>query len=78
MPITKTPTEGIEMKIAIFVLLLALSGCVSQSTMLANPDGKTTQCANWGFGLIGAPIAVAAQADCMKKAHAAGYSEVPR
>lgn len=59
-------------------LLILLSGCVSQSTMLRNDKGQTVQCKGWGFGVIGAPIALAEHADCMKKAHAAGYSEVPK
>lgn len=70
-------TEGGYMKTAIFMLLLMLSGCVSESTMLTNKDGKVFQCAGWGFGVIGAPVAMAQHADCMKKAHAAGYSETP-
>jgi len=68
------------MKIAIFAMVSAavvLSGCVSQKATLTNAEGKQVHCDGWGFGLIGAPVAMAAHADCMKKAHAAGYSEFP-
>lgn len=66
------------MKTAIaMVLALALTGCVSERTMLTNKDGQVVHCDGWGFGVIGAPVAMAQHADCMKKAHAAGYSEAP-
>lgn len=65
------------MKTAIFMLLLMLSGCVSESAMLKNPQGQVVQCNNMGWGWIGAPVAMVQHADCMKKAHAAGYSETP-
>lgn len=65
------------MKISVIAVCLLLCGCVSQKTMLANPAGQVTHCDGWGFGLIGVPIALATHADCIKKAHAAGYSEAP-
>lgn len=52
-----------------------LSGCVSESTDLRNAQGQTTKCENWGFGFIGAPVAMAQHDSCVKKAHAAGYTE---
>lgn len=64
------------MRIIIGLSLVLLTGCVSQSTMLQNDKGQQIKCAGWGFGLLGAPIALAEHADCMKKAHAAGFSEV--
>lgn len=68
------------MKIAVFAVVassVVLSGCVSQKTALTNPAGQQVHCDSWGFGVIGVPIALASHADCMKKAHAAGYSEMP-
>jgi hypothetical protein len=58
------------------VLLFLLSGCVSYSTVLRNPDtGKTYFCTNKGFGLIGAPVAASWQSDCEARAKQAGYTE---
>lgn len=67
------------MKIIFLVLTAAaLCGCVSESTMLKNQaTGQTTKCEAWGLGIIGVPVALASHADCMKKAHAAGFSEFP-
>lgn len=62
----------------IVAVTLALAACVSQKTQLRNAEGKTVVCDNWGFGFIGAPVAMAQHADCMKKAKAAGYSEAPQ
>ena len=58
-----------------FAVSLFLSGCVSESTVLRNSDGKTFNCNAWGFGVIGAPVAMAEHSDCINKAHAAGYTE---
>lgn len=65
------------MKIAVFAVFLLLCGCVSEKTALTNAQGQQTRCDHWGFGIIGAPAAMAMHSDCMKKAHAAGYSELP-
>lgn len=58
-------------------LLMLMSGCVSEHTMLRNAQGQTIQCNVDGWGWLGAPVAMAQHSDCMKKAHAAGYSETP-
>jgi hypothetical protein len=66
------------MKIALFAIVaVVLTGCVSEKTALTNPQGQQLHCDHWGFGVIGAPAAMAMHSDCMKKAHAAGYSETP-
>lgn len=65
------------LKIATFAIVASLSGCVSEKATLTNTTGQQVHCDAWGFGLIGAPVAMASHADCMKKAHAAGYSENP-
>lgn len=64
-------------KFAVIAIVALLSGCVSEKTALTNTTGQQVHCDNWGFGIIGAPVAMASHADCMKKAHAAGYSEMP-
>lgn len=66
------------MKIAAIAACVLLCGCVSEKTMLTNTQGQIVHCDGWGFGLIGVPIALATHANCMKKAHEAGYSEIPR
>lgn len=63
------------MKPVMLVLSVLLGGCVSESTVLRNPEGKTYNCDAWGFGVIGAPVAMAQHSDCVNKAHAAGYTE---
>lgn len=57
---------------------LGLSACVSQSSTLVNDKGEVMHCDNFGFGLIGMPIAMAQHDDCLKKAKAAGYSTHPQ
>jgi hypothetical protein len=67
------------MKIALFAAIASvvmLDGCVSEKTVLTNPQGQQTRCDAWGFGL-GAPIAMASHHSCMENARAAGYSEFP-
>lgn len=54
---------------------VALSACVSQHTMLRNDSGQTVHCQDWGFGVIGVPVALASHASCMKNYHAAGFHE---
>lgn len=63
------------MKFAIGLCLVFLSACVSQSAVLVNPQGQIVSCKNFGWGWIGAPVAMASQHDCVKKAKAAGYSD---
>lgn len=62
-----------------FVLLLAacalLAGCVSENTALINPEGQVVHCKAWGFGWLGAPVAMIQHHDCVKKAEANGYSD---
>jgi len=67
-------------KIAVFAAIassVVLYGCVSEKATLTNAAGQQTHCDQWGFGWIGAPAAMVMHHDCMKKAHAAGYSEMP-
>jgi len=65
------------MKCAIGLCLMFLSACVSQNTVLMNDRGQTVNCSNWGFGLIGAPVAYAEHRKCIEKANAAGYHTAP-
>jgi hypothetical protein len=57
--------------------LTLLSGCVSEKAVLTNNAGQAVHCDHWGFGIIGAPVAMAQHSDCVKKAQEAGYSETP-
>jgi len=54
---------------------LILTGCATESAVLVNSSGRTTQCNNQGWGWLGAPIAVHHQHECLDKAKAAGYRE---
>lgn len=53
---------------------LALTGCVSEKTAMVNQQGKVIHCDAWGFGWLGAPVAMAEHHDCVKKAQGAGYT----
>ena len=50
-----------------------LVACVSDHEALRNDRGQVVNCANEGWGWIGAPMAASNQADCVKKAEAAGF-----
>lgn len=79
-----TPTMGTsshpELKgetVKRFLLLFTaviIAGCVSEKTAMINPQGTVIHCDAWGFGWLGAPVAMAQHHDCVKKAQAAGYS----
>lgn len=53
---------------------LALTGCVSEKTAMVNQEGKVVHCDAWGFGWLGAPVAMAQHHDCVKNAQVAGYT----
>ena len=61
--------------LAASAVVVALTGCVSQSAELRNNRGQVVQCANDGWGWLGATVAAARQSDCLKKAQAAGYKQ---
>jgi hypothetical protein len=65
--------KGKIMKTITIASAVLIAGCSSQSAMLRNDAGHVVQCANWGIGVLGVPAAMAMQADCVKKAKAAGY-----
>jgi hypothetical protein len=65
------------MKIAVFAATALLSGCTTYDTALKNADGAVTECRQSGWGLIGGAIASSQHNECIKNAHAAGYSEAP-
>ena len=58
-----------------FALLAFLGGCASTSTQMVNEDGQVINCGAWGFGIIGAPVALISTQECIKKYRAAGYHE---
>jgi hypothetical protein len=53
---------------------LVLTGCVSEKTAMVNQQGRVIHCDAWGFGWLGAPVAMAEHHDCVKKAQGAGYT----
>jgi|SRR5579871_5448032 len=59
--------------LAMALAAITTAGCSSQSAVLTNDTGQSVKCENWGFGIIGAPVAMASQSDCVKKANEAGY-----
>src|SRR5262245_25554360 len=66
------------MKIRILLLALALSGCVTPSTVLVNSKGQMARCssAGGGYGIMGAvSIGMAQQShdQCVKDAKLMGY-----
>jgi hypothetical protein len=63
-------------RLAVIALASMLSGCAVMSQDLVSQDGSKVQCYNVGFGIIGAPIAVASQFACVRDAEKAGYAKV--
>jgi len=48
--------------------MLTLSGCVSTSKMMVDPNtGNTQDCSAFGFGYIGVPLALIMQSECEEK-----------
>lgn len=62
------------MRNLVAVLLCAgVVACVSDHEALRNDQGQVVNCNNEGWGWLGAPVAMANQSDCIKKAEAAGF-----
>lgn len=62
------------MRNLVAILLCAgVVACVSEHEALRNDRGQVVNCSNEGWGWIGAPVAMANQSDCIKKAEAAGF-----
>lgn len=62
--------------IAVCIVAIAVSGCVSNSTQFVDQKtGKTGYCAATGYGLIGSIVASNTYESCRQRALAAGYSE---
>jgi hypothetical protein len=60
------------------VLVLPLSACYTQKTVLTNDQGETQTCEHKGHVGIVSPIRVyVEQKSCVDKAKAAGYKETP-
>lgn len=54
---------------------LSLSGCVSESAILKNPQGQSYRCYARGYGVVSSMMAKAAFEDCMAEAAAKGYQQ---
>lgn len=55
------------------LLCIGVVACVSEHEALRNDRGQVVNCNNEGWGWLGAPVAMARQSDCLKKAQAAGF-----
>lgn len=53
-----------------------IGGCTTYRTALRNTDGAITHCDQSSWGLVGGAIASSQHNECIKNAHAAGYSEI--
>jgi hypothetical protein len=57
-------------------LVIALAGCVSETSVFRNPDGtQTAVCSGAGFGIIRGTIAIAQYHNCREAYLSAGYKE---
>jgi hypothetical protein len=54
--------------IIVALAALALAGCMSYSTTVADKDGKQTQCSFSGYGIIGGAIAKSNYDECVAQA----------
>jgi hypothetical protein len=63
--------------LAVLCLALALTGCARMTQDLAKPGTDTIRCDYFGFGLIGTPIAMIEQWDCVRKYEKLGYVQIP-
>jgi len=62
------------MKTIVIISLLFLTSCVSMNTSMVNPRTNDMQpCHAWGFGWLGAPLALAAHSNCVSNLKKAGY-----
>lgn len=62
------------MRKIIFLVAIALAGCVSKQAMFVNPKTNQTQtCYAKGWGWIGAPMANSAFNNCEEQLRAQGY-----
>ncbi len=57
--------------------ILLLGGCANVHTTLEHPQTHLRQtCQAWGWGVIGAPLALLARYECVKNLKQAGYVEI--
>lgn len=61
--------------LALFPAILVMGGCASTNTQMVNDKGQVANCSASGWGLIGAPLALASSQDCVAKYQAAGFHE---
>ena len=55
--------------------ILIMGGCASTNTQMVNDKGQVANCSASGWGLIGAPMALASSQDCVAKYQAVGFHE---
>lgn len=61
------------MKSLLLVVVAALVGCSSQSTVLVNAKGEERYCESSGYGLIGMQISTSRYANCVNEAGKDGF-----
>lgn len=70
--------ESLTMRLyALIPAVLALSACVSQSTILTNQKGQWVRCSASGGGWLGAPMAANNHSRCVEDFEKLGYLPVP-
>ena len=55
------------------LILLIMTGCVSNSALMVGPRGKVVRCSSSGWGYIGIPMATMNFNDCKKDYSRMGY-----
>ena len=59
------------------LLLLALAGCAAPNTIMVNPvDEQITSCSSYGWGWMGAPMALIGHQNCVEAMESAGWMTV--
>lgn len=72
---------GVIMKrvIAVAVMALVISGCVSISTPVKNKETQETRkCETWGFGWLGVPVALISYQECITEMEKAGFYKLDK
>ena len=67
---------GIGILLGLVVVVILLSGCVSQQTLIRHPvTNDVKYCESRGVGWLGVPLALIMQQECIDKYKNLGYEE---
>ena len=69
-------TSSLATSLTVTLGALLLSACAAPSSKFQNASGHVVDCSASGYGLLGAPAALAMHAECERKAQEAGYRPV--